>query len=266
MLSKYQLALALALALGIAAPAPAHAPEKIRPLSADRPDATESPYSVPAGMFQIESSAASFTRNDHLGTRTDTWTAAESNLKFGLTHNIDLQLVVIPWVSERQTTSGALTKNDDFGGLEFRTKMNLWGNDNGATAFALLPYVNFPIQTDVDTTNGEWEGGIITPFAWSINDRFSFGMQAELARRYDDDIGHHWSFGHTAVFGLSLTDALGIYIEYAGNVGKLPYESFFSTGATLLLNEDFQLDAGFVAGLNENSDDLTAFTGFTLRF
>ncbi|MEM8954831.1 MAG: transporter [Verrucomicrobiota bacterium] len=266
-LSTHRLAICILGLVNFCASTPsAPALEMIRPLSADRPDATESPYTVPLGMFQIESSALAFTRNDFKGTRTDTWAVAESNFKYGLTNKIDLQLVVAPWVSQRETNGGTVTKNDDFGGLQFRTKINLWGNDSGPTAFALLPYVTFPFQTDVDTTTGEWEGGLITPFSWSINDRLGYGMQVELARVYDDDIGHHWGFGYTAVLGYSLTDALGVFIEYAGFTSKLPYEHFFNTGATYLVTDDFQLDAGLSIGLNENSDDLTAFTGFTVRF
>ncbi|MEM7145054.1 MAG: transporter [Verrucomicrobiota bacterium] len=265
-LAPLLLPLIFAIANGHLTPLPSIALEMIRPLSADRPDATESAYSVPQGMFQIESSALTFSRNDHNGTRTDTWAVAESNLKYGLTHNTDLQLVVLPWLSQRETTAGSVTEHDGFGGLQFRTKINLWGNDSGPTAFALLPYVTFPIQSDVDTTTGEWEGGLITPFSWSITDRLGYGMQVELARFYDDDFGHLWGFAYTAVLSYAVTDSLGVFVEYAGFTSKLPYEHFINTGATYLVNDDFQLDAGLAVGLNEHTDDLTTFAGFTLRF
>jgi hypothetical protein len=81
-----------------------------------------------------------------------------------------------------------------------------------------------------------------------------------------NDAGHYWSLGHTAVLGLSLTEALGVFVEYIGTVSELPYEAFFSTGTTILLNENFPLDADLRIGLNEHTDALTTFTGFTLRF
>lgn len=163
-----------------------------RPLSADRPDSTESPYTVPEGRFQLESSFASFTRADQADGHGESWVFAETNFKFGLSDTVDFQAVVAPYVLEREESSGGETQASGFGDVTLRLKANLWGNDRGDTAMALLPWVKIPVETEV--SNGRWEGGLIVPFAWSLTEDWSLGLQAEIATVYDETVGRHWAF------------------------------------------------------------------------
>jgi len=68
---------------GLGNPTPRHL---MRPLSADRPDTTESPYTVDAGHTQIELSFAEWTRKDD-GPRTDTVDFLPINIKLGITNS-----------------------------------------------------------------------------------------------------------------------------------------------------------------------------------
>ena len=70
----------------------------LRDLETDRPDATESPVTVDKGHFQFETTFLGFSRNDDAGTRTETLGVMESNLKYGLCNNTDLQLAFTPYV------------------------------------------------------------------------------------------------------------------------------------------------------------------------
>jgi hypothetical protein len=72
--------------------------ERMRGLSTDRPDETESPYTVDAGHFQIESDLIAYI-HDHdtaegADTVVDSWSVAAVNLKAGLLNWMDLQLVL----------------------------------------------------------------------------------------------------------------------------------------------------------------------------
>src|SRR5262245_14653824 len=77
----------------------------MRELSTDRPDRTESPYTVDAGHFQLEMDILSYfyDRNTPArdGVRSELLAIAPMNLKAGLLNNVDLQLVILPYVSER---------------------------------------------------------------------------------------------------------------------------------------------------------------------
>lgn len=219
---------------------------------------------VPKGKFQLETSFLSFTQDDHSNGHAESWVFAETNFKFGLTQNTDIQLVVAPFLYERDLTEGVLTESEGFGDLTLRFKWNLWGNDEGSTALGLLPYVKIPVQTEM--SNDHWEGGLIMPFSWEWTERLSFGFQVEVASNYDDAVGQHWAFAHTAVLGIALTDQLGLYLEYVGQESELPYEAFASGGLTCLVHDDLQFDVGLLRGLNDDSSDLVVFTGVTRRF
>ena len=234
-----------------------------RPLEGDRPDATESPIPVDAGRFQIESSFVTYSKTGSGADRFESWTFGETNLKYGLTPRSDLQLIFAPHVIERVGAGGARVEDSGFGDLQARLKVNLWGADEGKTAFALLPYVTMPSGSDV---SGEvWEGGLVTPFAIEMSSRWSLGFQTEIAR-VDVDGEREWDYAFTAVSGFDLGRGCGMYTEYVGNVGDHPYRHYFSGGLTWDLAPFTRFDVGALVGLNEDSDDLTVFTGVTWKF
>ena len=240
--------------------------QELRELETDRPDATESPVTVDRGHFQLESSFFSFSRDDAAdGTRTDTWGVGESNIKYGLSDRADLQLVFTPYVRETVTTAAGKATADDFSDVTLRLKYNLWGNDGGETAFGLMPVIKIP--TDTAVSNGEWEGGIVTPFSWRAGEKWGVGSQVQIDRVYDDvEDEMDWEFSHTAVVGFDLSERWGIYLEYLGVAGDRPYDSFFSGGMTFALQEFIQLDAGTLVGLNDEAEDVTIFTGISWKF
>ncbi|BDS06288.1 hypothetical protein NT6N_13280 [Oceaniferula spumae] len=237
----------------------------LRELEADRPDATESPRTVDAGHFQIESSILGYSRDRSGGERFDSWTWGETNLKYGLNDSMDLQLVIAPYVREVMRSGAMREEAEGFGDVTLRLKWNLWGNDEGKTAFAIFPYVKIPSGTAV--SNDHWEGGVILPWATEICEGIGFGMQAEVAYVWDDsDRDYDIDFLHTAVLGFDVTDQLGLYIEYLGIAGDHPYEAYASGGVTWAFTDLFQWDAGVVLGLNDAAEDLNTFTGFTVKF
>jgi Putative MetA-pathway of phenol degradation len=121
----------------------------MRELQPDRPDATENPHTV------------------------DAWNVAPFNLKLGLLNNVDLQLVYDNYFHIRtQDRVTGTASQSGFGDFTTRLKINLWGNDSGQTAFALLPYVKFPTSTG-HLGNNAVEGGIIFPLAVELPPEFS---------------------------------------------------------------------------------------------
>ncbi|MEJ6572023.1 MAG: transporter [Akkermansiaceae bacterium] len=237
----------------------------LRDLEADRPDATESPRTVDAGYFQVESSILGYSRDHSGGMKFDSWSWGETNIKYGLNDSMDLQLVLAPYVREVTRSGGARQEDEGVGDITLRLKWNLWGNDEGKTAFAIFPYVKVPSGSAV--SNDKWEGGVILPWATEICEGVGFGMQAEFAYVWDDnDRDYDIDFLHTAVLGFDVTDRLGLYLEYLGVAGDHPYEAYASGGVTFAFTDLFQWDAGVVIGINDAAEDLNTFTGFTVKF
>lgn len=242
--------------------APLHAADFQRDLSPDRPDTTESPFTVEPGRFQVETGIWAFAKDKSDGVKTETWTVGETNFKFGLSQCQDLQLVVRPWIHE-QSTDGET--REGFGDIELRLKWNLWGNDSGKTAGALLPYVSIPSHTSV--SSGEWEGGLIIPVSVEISDKLDLGFQVEAARGWnDDDRDYDWDILHSIVLGIGITEKVGAFIEYVGVGGDSAYEASADAGITWNLTENLQCDFIVAAGLNKAAEDFSISQGITFRF
>lgn len=236
----------------------------LRPISADRPDGTESPFTVDAGHLQIETSIVDYSSDDDgRGGDVQVITFFETNAKVGLTRAMDLQFVFAPYVEadDPAATSDAVGVS----GLTVRSKINLWGNDGGQTAFGIMPFVNIPAGTQ--TGGDEVEGGVIAMLGWDVGQTWGLGFQVELDALHDPDDGDHdLHVGHTAVLGFDLVGPWGAYVEYIGNAPTDgSYEAQFSGGVTLGLDDDLVLDVGVRVGLNDAAEDVGVFTGFTWR-
>lgn len=236
------------------------APERpLRDLSTDRPDTTESPRSVDAGHFQFELELAAWEQSGpdrvlNLG---------ELNLKAGLTDSTDLQLV-LPLYSR---TAGG--EEEGFGDLSLRLKYNLWGNDGGATALAVMPYVKLPTAHD-GLGNGKVEGGLIFPFAFGLPGGWDAGLMTEIDLAADDP-GHGWHviLVQTATVSHDLTENTGFFIELAGILNTetgAGHEAYFNAGLTWAPSPCWQLDGGLRTGLTSASVDLTPFLGLSAKF
>jgi len=234
----------------------------MRPMSTDRPDTTESPYTVDAGHVQLEMSIAEFAREDD-GPRTDTLTIAPMNLKVGLLNNADLQFGFAPAEREDGDGSGATPGPSDLG---VRLKWNLWGNDGGPTALALMPFVALP--TD-GFSSGHVEGGLIVPLAVQLTDAAALGLMGEVDFVFDEDRGEHvLEFLHTATIGFAIVGPLGGFVEYAGTLAESGsgYRASANAGLTYGLGPNLILDAGLNAGLTRAADDIVVFAGVSVRY
>ncbi|MGC6464049.1 MAG: transporter [Akkermansiaceae bacterium] len=226
----------------------------LRELSPDRPDATESPLTVDAGRFALEASLVDYRRDGGI----ETYTYGQLNFKAGLTHDMDFQTVVDLYSDSDDGASG-------FGDVTMRLKWNLYGNDSGDSALALMPFVKIPTGTEL--SNDEWEGGLIIPWGTSLTETIGLGLMAEFDYVFNEDDGdHEFEFLHTAVLGFELTEKAGAYLEYIGISGEDTYQAYLAGGMNYAVNGHLILDFGVQSGLNSDSEDFGFFTGFTKRF
>jgi hypothetical protein len=243
--------------------------EMMRELSPDRPDTTESPLTVDAGHFQIEMSVVDYTHDESDGERVEVWGFADTNLKMGLTHNMDLQFVFTAYGEESfHGPAGVVDRARGFSDLTIRWKTNLWGNDGGDTALGLMPFIVIPTETDLSTD--EVEGGLIIPFAFTVIEELATVVMAEIDAVHDpEDGGYDAEFVHTATCGFSIAGPLGGFVEYVGILSSdadADYLAYFDGGLVFEVTEDWLLDVGMRVGLNSAAEDIGAFAGFTFRY
>lgn len=254
------------------ADAPPAPPSRLREFTTDRPDVTESPFTVDRGHVQIELSLAEYALGSDRTTRT--FDALPVNLKLGLLDNVDLQLLFTPY--ERQVTRDAGQRSVDSGfGDEtlVRLKINLQGNDHEGVAFGVMPFVKLPTGTG-GLSNGHVEGGLILPLATDLPNDFSLGAMLEADLVYHDESGEYGvDLVHSVTLGHPIAGALDGYVEYVGIVPRgapagiaSRYQAIASAGFTYQVHDNLMLDAGARLGLSGDADRSAIFVGASTRF
>jgi hypothetical protein len=249
-------------------------PDVLRELSTDRPDQTESPYTVDAGHFQIEMDFFNYTYDhDKSGgsdVRTKDLAVAPFNLKVGLLNNVDLQLLVDPYVRTRTEDRVANTKTDatGFGDITSRLKINLWGNDGGSTAFAIMPFVKWPLSAS-DVRNGDTEGGVIFILGYELPAGWGSAVMTEVDFVSDGSGSYAAEWLNSITFSHDITEKIGGYFELVVvTSGAADFRTLgqFDLGLTYAVADNTQLDLGCNFGITDAAPDYQPFAGVSRRF
>lgn len=249
--------------------------ELMREMSTDRPDKTESPYTIDAGHFQIESDLAvmAFDHDTSGGadTRTTDWAVGTLNLKAGICNYSDFQLVLFPYSRLRSDDrlTGAINRQSGFGDILTRVKVNLWGNDGGVCAGAIMPYIKWPTSQD-NIGNTAIEGGVIIPVGFELPGGWSSAVMTEFDW-LRDGVGadYHPEFVNSITFAHDIVGNLGGFIEFYSLVSAesgVPWVGTLDLGLTYGIGKDIQLDGGVYIGLTKAATDLSPFIGLSVRF
>ena len=241
---------------------------QLRDMSTDRPDKTESPYTVDAGRLQVETDLVAYTHDRRDGVTTRAFDVMPFNLKIGLTNSSDLQVVYGAFSHVRTSGGGASETDRGFGDLVVRYKQNLWGNDGGKTAFAVMPFVKIPTSTLSDA-NDDVEGGVIVPLAVDLGSGMGLGLMTEVDLLKAEGGGYEPTFVNSATISFELTERLGLYVEgFVERSAERGAETIVTvdTGFTYAVTDHLQLDAGANIGVTKAADDLNVFVGLSQRF
>lgn len=254
-------------------------PENLmRDLSTDRPDMTESPFTVDAGHVQFETNIFGYTRSrpDADGSVTGSYDYGETNIRIGLTNWAEFNVVVAPYgVSRTRALDPVLsTRSSGPGGVDLRTKINLWGNDTfekpGSTALGLLPFITLPTDRNNGISPSGVEGGFLLPFAVKLSEKWSLGVNGGFhIVRNEDTPGTHTEWLSSASASYEWTDALSTYYEIAGRFETQDPRGdigILATGFTYKLGKNLQLDGGVNFGITKAADRINPFVGISARF
>ena len=253
---------------------------QLRELTTDRPDITESAFTVDAGHVQFESTIFGFARSgrDAGGAVSDSYELGTTNIRVGLTGNVEAGLVWQPYGAVRTHGGpGGTVRQSGIGGLELRGKVNLWGNDTfdkegdkGGSALALLPFVAFPTDRRNGISPEFAEGGLIVPFAVKLPEKFELATNVGVVwTRADAADDYHAEYLASASLSYEWTEKLGTYYEVAGrfNTGDPRGDAVvLGTGVTYQVSKNMQLDAGVNVGVTSAADRFNPFVGMAVRF
>lgn len=253
----------------LAAGAAAWAAERsaaIREMTTDRPDTTETPFTVEPGLMQVESSVASWSRDRQDGIRTTEWELAPFNLRIGVAKNLEAGIVITPHVHRtEQVRGGAKTTTRGVGDTVLRGKVNFWGNDGGATGFGLIADVKLPTAAD-GIGNDRTELAVSLPVSFEVGLGWDGAAMTVLERLYTDAGKYEAVWTNTISFARDLGRDTGTFLELVSTAGDGRHVLIFNVGATHRIGANLQFDAGLNIGISKTAPDLGAFVGISRRF
>ncbi|MGI4022838.1 MAG: transporter [Janthinobacterium lividum] len=241
--------------------------DSLREMDPDRPNITESPYTVDAGHIQYE---ADFLRYEY---KTTTESKEHAllynyfNVKLGLTNSLAMQLLVQTYARQNTEALDTHEKTTDsgFGDLTVRLKKNFLGND-GNVSLAVIPYITFP--TNRYQENTKYEGGIIVPIAFKLKNDWQLSTQIE-GDCLKDDVGdglHNQilqsvNIGHP-IFTKNLNAFLETYYEY--DLKEHSINNYADAALQYGVSKSVMFDLGFNLGIQKAADHIL-FAGIAFR-
>lgn len=246
--------------------------DQMRSFNTDRPTKSNVPYTVDAGHFQYETDLVNFTHQVTGSAHTDTLLVPNPTFKVGVTNNADVELNVAPFVGVHNFDSAttALSTLWGVGDTFLRAKINLWGNDGGLSAAALIPYVKIP-SAPLGIGDGAVEEGLIAPIAFSLPNKFSLLLVPEIDALKDSEGGDRHA---NLVFDVNLsreviknvTAFAELWSDHNDDPVLKTTQLSFDTSVAWTLFPNVQLDAGVNFGLNRATPAIQLYTGLSQRF
>ena len=269
------------------APAAAPAPDKngyslldptpdsqLRSFAPDRPPKADSAYTVDAGHFQYETDLLNYSNTNFGGITTKLYQAFDPVWKLGLTNWADFELQFNGYqnlVATDNATGAVVSKGFGFGDVFLKSKINLFGNDGGSAALAIIPYVKIPSGT-LNISNGAVEGGLIAPLQLKLPQDFGLTLMTEVdVLKNANDSGRHPNFINLINLNHPVPGIknLSASIEFFSSVGtdvNTPPIYTLDTALIYAITDNVQLDCGVDFGLNKAAPNLQVFTGLSQRF
>lgn len=223
-------------------------------METDRPDVTESPYTVDAGHIQYESDLFRWEHTDDKGKRRNQYLFDPFIIKVGVTQRIDfqagLELYRLEYHKEHEDPE---EHYGNPGSLTFRLKTNIIGNDSGKFAIAIMPYIKAP--TNAFFQHHRLEGGLIIPAEWKISEKLGLGFQEE-ADVVAEDEDYEVQILQSVVLSYDILDKLKLigetYCEY--HFGDHAIENYLNCALQFSPLKNFALDCGMLHGLQQGTE------------
>ncbi len=244
----------------------------LRNFSPDRPAKSTGPYTIDAGRVQLETDFAVFSLQKVDGVRTTSLLAPNPNLKIGITNFLDVQINLAPFMALRIEDKVAATdaRWSGQGDLFLRAKLNLWGNDGGKTAFALIPWLKAPTAAE-GLGNRATESGLIGSLQVSLPGDASLLFNSEVDWLKDATAGgYHGNFINAAGITVPVVKDVSFTAEIWSQITDDPDGTVRQYSADVALawtvHPNLQLDAGANFGLNRDTPQLQLYSGVSYRF
>jgi hypothetical protein len=151
-----------------------------------------------------------------------------------------------------------------------RSKINLWGNDGGDTAAAIIPYVKAP-SAPIGIGNGAVEGGLIGPVAFSLPNSFTLLLVPEIDVLKDSlSSDYHGNYVFDVNLSREVVKNVTAYVELWSDYNADPTAKAtlmsFDTALSWVFLPNTQIDVGANFGLTSATPAVQVYAGLSQRF
>jgi hypothetical protein len=244
--------------------------DRLRPFAADRPNRTFSATTIDVGRVQIESDLANvvFDRSE----RTRTFSLGSPVLRYGITDNAEIQVGLNAFTRlKRGVTDEATGETIRGRGTSFiASKINLFGNDGGGSAMALVGTLRLPTASR-GLGAEHVEASLDLPFTTPLGSpHWRLTLQPHLSLlRNDLGTAHRGHYGMAAQLEYALSATVTLGVEVATYLWRDPgFLSSSSLDLSLgwMLFENTQLDVAVHIGLDARTPSANPYLGISHRF
>jgi hypothetical protein len=247
--------------------------DRMRDFNTDRPSKVNVPYTVDAGHFQYEGDFFLYTYDNTSSpdTTTTTWVVANPTFKLGVRDNVDVEVNFAAYdnVTSTLRSTGTTARAAGFGDIVTRAKINLFGNDGGSTALALMPYGKWP-TAPAGVGNRFVEGGMAVPLAVALPAGFTAVLMGQMdILKNPGDNDYHLNFPAMLNLNRQIVPGVTAYAEiYANWSTHREVRDIYTLDFALAWTPrpNFQLDVGIYIGLVPAAAPYQLYAGMSQRF
>lgn len=218
----------------------------------DRPDATESPLTVPLGSLQIETGAF-YTSFEENNIKEEVTGYNTTLLRYGILDNLEIR---VGWNFEESRTSINGIKMMDvrsgFTPLLAGMKVNITQEKGWIPTIGFLAHLSLPFTAGDDYRTETTGADFRFSFAHTLSEKSSIGYN--FGAQWGDD-SSELAYIYTLSYGYSILDCLGVYAEVYGDLPEDSFSNhFWDAGITYLILNNLQLDATVGSSISEGQD------------
>ena len=251
--------LSLLAAILLAAPLAAQ-----EPIATDRPDFVESSATVGAGVFQLETSAA--TDWTKVGSATERTVGTPTLVRFGVSPTLELRLETEGY--QRATNSAVSGATTGLADVAVGLKWHAADAKGVRPSTAILLHADLPSGSRAFRTEGV-RPSLRVVGEWELPAGFALGVMPGVVYDVNAVGDRQWVTLFGATVGKPVSESLRFFVEFTGEalpIGDVPAVTEFDLGTALLLSKDVQLDLSTSFGLSEAAADHAMAVGFSRRF
>ena len=236
----------------------------------DRPDETESPFSVTPGYFQLEMGWG-YVNADRDGSKRQTHQVPGTLVRIGTVRGLEARLGFAGWRHREVADSTGAETNSGVGPLRLGAKYQFNEGEGWIPTLALLGALVLPTAAEglgperVDPT---FRVAAAHDASSVVGIGYNVGLRWLSVEAVTGETSTQLEGIYSLAFGFALTRWLGAFAEAFGALAlsdDAVSVASFDGGFTLLVRNNLQLDARGGVGLNKDADAWFVGAGFSWR-